>query len=116
MKIYATSLFFCLLVCTASSQRKDDFYLRSRTSQMPDYPVFTQDDMKEIAAQGATLQQISFRLDACQNDLAEIKHKVDDQIMPTIHVFDFLKWLIGAIIVALIGIWLNDKFRPATHS
>jgi len=82
------------------------------------YPVFTQDDQTQIAKQQGTLEQFNIRLTTCDTELSALKKKVDEDVLPTIHVFDFLKWLIGGIILTIIGIVVNDWWRrrpAATH-
>jgi hypothetical protein len=110
MKIYCLGIVFCLLATSVIAQRKDDFYLRPRI-QEPGYPVFTQDDQNQIAKQQGTLEQFNLRLTSCDTELTALKKKVDEDVLPTIHVFDFLKWLIGGIILTIVGIVVNDWWR-----
>ncbi|MGC2745010.1 MAG: hypothetical protein WA672_17675 [Candidatus Angelobacter sp.] len=32
---------------------------------------------------------------------------LDKDVMPAVHVFGFLQWLVGAIVVAIIGVLVN---------
>jgi hypothetical protein len=98
------------------AQRNDDFHLRPRAREIPDYPVFTQENVTQIAKQGATLDQIISRLNTCDDNVKDIKRKLDDDVLPTIHVFNFLKWIIGIIIAVAIGTlvpdWLKKMRQP----
>jgi hypothetical protein len=111
MKIYRLIVVFCLLTTGLVAQRKDDFHLRPRIQEPASYPVFTQDDLSQIAKQQGTLEQFNIRLNTCDTELNALKKKVDEDVLPTIHVFDFLKWLIGGIILTLVGIVANDRWR-----
>jgi hypothetical protein len=118
MKIYRLAV-FCVLTTSVIAQRKDDFHLRPRMQEPASYPVFTQDAQNQIAKQQGTLEQFNIRLTTCDTELNALKKKVDDDVLPTIHVFDFLKWLIGGVILTIVGIVVNDWWRrrgaTATH-
>ena len=101
MTKYGLLLLICLSGAALFAQRSDDFHLRYRPSFDPS--VFSPEDLKQLSAQGATIDGIMRRLDAIDKNLEGIHATLDKEILPTIHVMDFFKWLFGAIIVAIIG-------------
>ena len=117
MNVYRFILVFCLLTAGLCAQRKDDFHLRSR-AQISESPVFSPEDLKQLAKQGATLDAIGIRLNTIDENVKDIKKTLDKDVLPTIHVFDFLKWIFGLILVALVGVvvsdwWSNRRARQA---
>src|ERR1700676_941394 len=117
MKLCRFVLMSFLLTTGLCAQRKDDFHLRRR-AQISESPVFSPDDLKQLAKQGATLDAIGIRLNAIDENVKDIKNTLDKDVLPTIHVFDFLKWIFGLILVALVGVvvsdwWSNRRIRQA---
>jgi hypothetical protein len=103
-------LLTCLLGADLHAQRSDDFHLRNRVTS-PQNEVVSAEDIKQIAKQGATLDAINLRLNAIDDNVKGIRTSLDNDVMPTIHVMDFFKWLLGSIIVAIIGIAFNDWWK-----
>jgi hypothetical protein len=117
MKMYAFLLFVCAFSIKSFGQQSDDFRLRYRPGS--DGTVFSVDDLKQLASQGATLEGMQLRLNAIDEKLKDIRTILDKEVLPTIYVMDFFKWLFGAIIVAIIGVEVNARKRtrrphPAT--
>jgi hypothetical protein len=108
--IRALSIFFCLAT-PLLAQRSDDFHLRIREQGTHEYPVFSQEDLREVAKQGATLQQMEIRLKSIDDNVTEMKKMLDNEVMPTIHVFNFLKWIIGIIFAVAIGTLVPDWLK-----
>ena len=93
------------------AERSDDFHLRAREQGTHDYPVFSSDDLRSLSKQGATLDQMQLRLNSIDDNVKEMKKTLDNEVMPTIHVFNFLKWIIGMIIAVAIGTLVPDWLK-----
>ena len=107
-----TKLGLILLLCTFSTNGlTQDFHLRYRAdSGQPE--IVSMDDVKKLAAQGATLDGMKLRLDeiAMQN-LEKIHTVLENDVMPTIYIMTFFKWLLSLIIAAIIGAAANSLFK-----
>ncbi|HZW91966.1 MAG TPA: hypothetical protein VFF64_03255 [Candidatus Eremiobacteraceae bacterium] len=108
----ALFVIFCFAV-PLLAQRSDDFHLRNREQGAHDYPVFSSEDVQAIARQGATLDQMQVRLNSIDENVKDVKKTLDKEVMPTIHVFNFLKWIIGIIIAVAIGTMVPDWIKRA---
>ena len=81
--------------------------------------LFSSDDLKELAGHDATLRAIELRLSGIDGKLTDIQSTLDKDVLPTIHVIDFLKWLMAAIVAVIIGEWIRSmwgKKKPQSAS
>jgi hypothetical protein len=106
---------FCF-VSQLLAQRSDDFHLRPREQSAHDFPVFSQQDLQEVAKHDATLQQIGIRLNSIDDNVRDMKKMLDNEVMPTIHVFNFLKWIVGIIIAVALGTLIPDWIKRSRSS
>ena len=87
------------------------------TEHKPETEVFSQAYLVQLGNHDATLRAIEGRLKAMDDKLTVIQTTLDRDVLPTIHVFDFLKWLIALIIAAAVGGgvsgWFRNKPEPA---
>jgi hypothetical protein len=115
MKSYGFLFLICMFSLEVFAQQPD-FHLQNRPDSQQYPQVVSSDDIKRLYAQGATIEAINLRLGTIDDNLKGIRTQLDNDVMPTIHVMDFFKWLFGAIIVTIIGIEVNNRWRhrPAT--
>jgi hypothetical protein len=117
MNTHRLLLLFLCIASISSAQRNSDFHLRARPDEFRSYPVFSQEDLTQLAGQKATLDQIGIRLGSIDENVKDVKKTLDNDVMPTIHVFNFLKWVFALIVAAVIGVLVNERMRrPATQS
>jgi hypothetical protein len=93
-----------------------DFNLRNRPGTPQQYSVFSTQDLKQIERQGATLEAINSRLSAIDENLKSIRGTLDKDVLPTIHVMDFFKWLFAGIAMTVIGVVANHWYKNRPHS
>ena len=98
---------FLICVCSAGASAQD-FHLRYRPDSNQNQ-VVSADDIKQLAANGATLEAINGRLTAIDDKLNKIQTTLDKDVLPTIYVMDFFKWLFGALVVAIITVSVNNR-------
>lgn len=86
------------------------------TSHTRESSIFSNEYLMELGNHDATLHAINQRLSGMDEKLGAIQVTLDRDVMPTIHIFDFIKWLLALVIAAVIGAWVNSLKRSKTHS
>jgi hypothetical protein len=84
------------------------------TEHTPETEVFSQGYLVQLGNHDATLRAIDGRLKGMDDKLTGIQTTLDKDVLPTIHVFDFLKWLIALIIAAGVGALVSGWFKNRT--
>lgn len=81
--------------------------------------IFPANYVEEIGKHDATLVAINMRLGGIDDKLTSIQGKLDNDVMPTIYVMNFFKWILGlmlgAIVVAWVNNWMRSKTSQVTH-
>jgi hypothetical protein len=105
--------FFIFLLTVSVCAFTPDFRLQYRAGS-GQIQVVSEDDIKTLAAHGVSLDAIKEHLDKIDKDLDKIHTTLDKDVLPTIYVMDFFKWLFGALIIAIIGaivgVIVNNRF------
>lgn len=109
MKLHSFSLLILFITSWTFGQDLGSVHLRYRPAQ--DEPLVSDKYIEDVTRQGATLENIDKRVTEINDDVKDIKNKLDDQVMPTIHVMEFFKWLFGALIVAIITVAVNNNWH-----
>jgi hypothetical protein len=105
---------FIVCLCSFGAFAQQDFHLQYRAGPSTQYQVVSAEDIKQLATQGAAIDAINFRLGSIDDNLKGIRTKLDNDVMPTIHVMDFFKWFFALIVAAIVGAAVNNyaKSKP----
>jgi hypothetical protein len=119
MKILYAGLILLFTYGTAMCAQQSDIHLRYRSERPQLAPVVTPDEIRQLAAQGATLDAIKERINLLEIHVGTIQTTLDKDVLPTVHQMDFVKWvgalIFGCILLAFVNRWLKDnKVSSAT--
>lgn len=102
-----------LLLCFAASA-----FSRQRGPEPPlnitdnsSSSIFSHNYLLELGNHDATLHAIDVRLKGMDEKLGGIQTTLDKDVLPTIHVFDFIKWLFALGVAAAVGAWVNSIMK-----
>lgn len=77
--------------------------------------LFSEQDLKLLTVHDVTLRDIDRRLGSIEGKLDTFGTTIDKDILPTIHVVDFLKWFLAIVVAFMVEEWTRAKLKKRTE-
>jgi hypothetical protein len=113
MSVMIAGLLVAIFASPAPGKKQPDDTPIVLTQQTAQSQLFSANDLHQLWSHDATLRAIDLRLAGIDDKLKGIQGTLDNDVLPTIHVFNFLKWLFALIVAAIVGAAVNNRYKPS---